>query len=126
MFEAKQLKIKVSEEWGSVSALLIRPDDAIALLVLSHGAGAGMEHQFMEGLAQELANKQIATLRFNFLYMENGGGPDRPKKAHPTIVAALKAAKIHAEDLPVFAGGKSFGGRMISQNLTPGRSFLSR
>ena len=122
MFEAKQLKIKVSEEWGSVSALLIRPGDAIALLVLSHGAGAGMEHQFMESLAQELAGNQVATLRFNFLYMENGGGPDRPKKAHPTIVAAIKEAKNQAEDLPVFAGGKSFGGRMTSQVIALGQA----
>lgn len=120
MTEPKRLKIQISEEIGTVSALLLLPDDAFALLVLSHGAGAGMEHPFMEGLAQELAAQKIGTLRFNFAYMEKGGGPDRPNKAHPAIVAAVKKALPYAEGLTLLAGGKSFGGRMTSQVAAKG------
>lgn len=120
MIQAEKLSIQVSEEYGSVSALLLLPEDATALLVLSHGAGAGMEHPFMETLAQSLATHGIATLRFNFLYMENGGGPDRPKKAHPAIIAALKTATPYAKGLKLLAGGKSFGGRMTSQVAATG------
>ncbi len=111
-----KITITISEEIGTVSGLLIKPSDAIALLVLSHGAGAGMEHHFMEALAQALAVHGIATLRFNFPYMEKGkGAPDRPKKAHPAIKAAITAAETHASGLKILAGGKSFGGRMTSQ-----------
>jgi predicted alpha/beta-hydrolase family hydrolase len=92
------------------------PNEATALLVLSHGAGAGMEHPFMEILAARLAAHLVGTLRFNFPYMEKGGGaPDRPKKAHPTIKAALQKAQEFATGRTVLAGGKSFGGRMTSQ-----------
>lgn len=115
MIKPKKLKIKISEEIGTVSALLILPEDAFALLVLSHGAGAGMEHAFMEALAQELAVHKVGTLRFNFAYMEKGGGPDRPKKAHPAIKAAVAKALPYSEGLILLAGGKSFGGRMTSQ-----------
>jgi predicted alpha/beta-hydrolase family hydrolase len=115
MHKKRKLKINVSEDIGSVSALLILPEDATSLLVLSHGAGAGMEHTFMESLSQELAENKVATLRFNFAYMENGGGPDRPKKAHPAIKAAVKKAQKYAEGLTLLVGGKSFGGRMTSQ-----------
>lgn len=115
MEQAQELKIHISDTIGTVSALLLKPEDATALLVLSHGAGAGMTHPFMEGLAQELARHQIATLRFNFAYMERGGGPDRPKKAHPAIKSAIGEALKHADGLPLLAGGKSFGGRMTSQ-----------
>ncbi|MBX2870953.1 MAG: dienelactone hydrolase family protein [Saprospiraceae bacterium] len=111
-----KVKIEISEEIGTVSGLLIKPADASALLVLSHGAGAGMEHHFMEALAQILATHTIATLRFNFPYMEKGkGAPDRPKKAHPAIKAAVAAAEAHADGVKMLAGGKSFGGRMTSQ-----------
>ena len=112
---AQKLKINISKEIGSVSALLLKPEDATALLVLSHGAGAGMDHIFLETLAQKLAIQKVATLRFNFAYMEKGGGPDRPKKAHPAIKAAVKKALNYAEGLTLLAGGKSFGGRMTSQ-----------
>jgi len=116
MHIAKRITIEISEEIGSVSGLLIKPDDAICLLVLSHGAGAGMEHHFLEGLAQALADHKVATLRFNFAYMEKGkGAPDRPKKAHPAIKSAIAVAESHADGLKVLAGGKSFGGRMTSQ-----------
>ena len=121
MSKAKRLKIKVSEEIGSVSALLLLPEGALALLVLSHGAGAGMEHPFMEALAQQLAQEKVGTLRFNFAYMEKGGGaPDRPPKAHQIIKSAVKKAKKYGEDLLLLAGGKSFGGRMTSQVAAKG------
>ena len=115
MAKPRKLKINISKEIGTVSALLLIPKEANALLVLSHGAGAGMEHSFMETLAQQLAENKVATLRFNFAYMERGGGPDRPKKAHPAIKAAVKKALPYAKGLTLLAGGKSFGGRMTSQ-----------
>ena len=116
MIKPRKLKIKVSDEIGTVSSLLLLPDEATSLLVLSHGAGAGMEHSFMETLAQRLAAHGVGTLRFNFPYMEKGkGAPDRPKKAHPTIRAALKKAMKYADGRMLLAGGKSFGGRMTSQ-----------
>jgi predicted alpha/beta-hydrolase family hydrolase len=75
-----------------------------------------MEHPFMDQLARKLAEYRIGTLRFNFAYMEKGkGAPDRPKKAHPAILAAVKEAQKYAGTLPLLAGGKSFGGRMTSQ-----------
>lgn len=115
MHKSRKLKINVSKEWGSVSSLLILPKNAHSLLVLSHGAGAGMDHSFMEALAQALADHGVATLRFNFLYKENGGGPDRPPKAFAAIRAALEKADKYAEGLTLLLGGKSFGGRMSSQ-----------
>lgn len=121
MIKAKRLKIKVSEDIGTVSALLMLPEDALALLVLSHGAGANMEHAFMEMLAGQLAAHKIGTLRFNFAYMEKGGGaPDRPPKAHAIIKAAVKKAEPYAEGRKLLAGGKSFGGRMTSQAAAKG------
>lgn len=116
MLTPTRLTIDISEEIGTVSGLLLKPDDATSLLVLSHGAGAGMEHHFMEALSQALAVHGVATLRFNFPYMEKGkGAPDRPKKAHPAIKAAIVAAESEAQGLKLLAGGKSFGGRMTSQ-----------
>lgn len=121
MTKPKRLKINISKEIGSVSALLLLPKEATALLVLSHGAGAGMEHPFMEMLAERLASHQVGTLRFNFPYMEKGGGaPDRPAKAHATIKTALEKAINLAEGRTVLAGGKSFGGRMTSQMAASG------
>lgn len=121
MTPTKRLKIHISEEIGSVSAILILPEDASALLVLSHGAGAGMEHPFMEMLAQQLAIHQVGTLRFNFAYMEKGGGgPDRPPKAHKIIKAAVTKAEKYADGIKLLAGGKSFGGRMTSQAAANG------
>lgn len=98
----------------TVSGLLHRPDTAFACLVLAHGAGAGMIHRFMQAVADGLAEREVATLRFQFPYMESGSKrPDGPALAHATIRAAVaKAADLK---LPLFAGGKSFGGRMTSQ-----------
>ena len=114
--KAKRIQFQISEEIGSTSALYIRPIKPKFLLVLAHGAGAGMEHPFMETLAQFFAANKVATLRFNFAYMENGKKvPDRPKKALPAISAAISQAKKLAKGLPILIGGKSFGGRMCSQ-----------
>ncbi len=110
----KKLNINITPEIGSVSAILQKPADATALLVLSHGAGAGMEHPFMQDLADQLANHKVATLRFNFPFKENGGAPDRPPKAQATIQAAIQFALQHAKGLTLLVGGKSFGGRMTS------------
>jgi uncharacterized protein len=113
------LKIKVSAEIGSVSAEAVVPLKAKAILVLAHGAGAGMQHSFMITLSQALSVLGIATLRFNFPFMENRKGrPDTPSVAHQTIEAAIaKALKLYAP-LPLFVGGKSFGGRMTSQCMS--------
>ena len=105
----------VLEEASDVSAILLRPPTAESLLVLAHGAGAGMTHPFMESLATELAAVRVATLRFQFPYMEQKRKiPDRPPVLTATILAAVQAAAKAAPDLPLFAGGKSLGGRMIS------------
>jgi uncharacterized protein len=114
MSSAKPVRIAVSEDVG-VSGLLQTPQRARACFVLAHGAGAGMTHRFMEAVAAELADRGIATLRYQFPYMERGGKrPDPPKLAHATVRAAVaEAAKL--VQLPLFAGGKSFGGRMTSQ-----------
>jgi predicted alpha/beta-hydrolase family hydrolase len=109
-----QLKIKVGYE--QVSALLLRPPGAKALYVFAHGAGVGMTHRAMASNAEGLAERGIATLRFQFPYMEKGGGrPDPPKIAHAAVRAAAAEAVRLAPDLPLYAGGRSFGGRMTSQ-----------
>jgi len=99
-----------------VSALFQAPADARACYVLAHGAGAGMTHPFMAALAVELSLRDIATLRYQFPYMEKGSGrPDPPKLAHATVRAAVAAATDMAPELALIAGGKSFGARMTSQ-----------
>jgi predicted alpha/beta-hydrolase family hydrolase len=100
---------------GEVSAILLKPRGAQSLLVLVHGAGAGMNHPFMQSLATELAAQKMATLRFQFPYMERRRKiPDRPPVLTATIVAAVQEASKAAPNLPLFAGGKSLGGRMTS------------
>lgn len=100
----------------TVSSLWLKPPGAKACLVLAHGAGAGMAHKAMEATAQGLAERGVATLRFNFPYMERGSKrPDPPAIAHPAIRAAVAEASRLAPGLPLFAGGRSFGGRMTSQ-----------
>jgi len=99
-----------------VSALLLVPTRARACYVLAHGAGAGMTHAFMAAVAQELAERGVATLRYQFPYMDKGGKrPDPPKLAHATVRAAVAEAARRLPKLPLIAGGKSFGGRMTSQ-----------
>lgn len=99
-----------------VSGLLQAPPKAWACYVFAHGAGAGMAHPFMAAFADGLAERGIATLRYQFLYMEQGGKrPDPPKLAHAAVRAAVLEAARRLPELPLFAGGKSFGGRMTSQ-----------
>ena len=108
------LRIDVASE--VVSGLWDRPNDATAGLVLAHGAGAGMAHPFMEAVARGLRERRIATLRFQFPFMEAGSRrPDGSAVAQETVRAAVQAVVSLAPDLPLFAGGKSFGGRMTSQ-----------
>jgi predicted alpha/beta-hydrolase family hydrolase len=100
---------------GDVSGLLLRPDGAQLLYVLAHGAGAGMRHPFLESIAQRLAQRSIATLRYQFPYMEQRvRRPDPPAVAAATVRAAVIEAAGVAPGLPLVAGGKSFGGRMTS------------
>ena len=96
--------------------MLLRPDGAKALYLFAHGAGAGMTHKAMESCAQGLAERGVATLRYQFPYMEKGSKrPDPPRIAHAAVRAAVTEAARLAADLPRFAGGRSFGGRMTSQ-----------
>lgn len=110
--------MQVSSEIGNVSGRYISPDKPKCVITFAHGAGAGMDHIFMETMAQKLAEEGIATLRFNFPFTENKKGrPDTPAVAHRTVEAAIKKAQELFPELPVFAAGKSFGGRMSSQYL---------
>lgn len=103
-------------EAGPVSALLRRPEGADRLLILAHGAGAGMRHPFMERLAGALAERGIASFRYQFPYTEAGRKrPDREPVLRATVGAAAVAAREHAPDLMLLAGGKSMGGRMTSR-----------
>ena len=114
MTASKKLRFAVAGG-DEVSALLLRPANARWLLVLAHGAGAGMAPPFLESLAQEVAAVEIATFRYQFPYMERGrGGPDRPPLLTATVAAAVSAAQRVAPGLPLLAGGKSMGGRMTS------------
>ena len=113
--EVREIAIEVPDA-GRVSGILNRPADARWLYVLGHGAGAGMRHAFLERISTELAARGIATLRYQFPYMEQGKRvPDRPPRAQATVRAAVGAAGRLNIDLPIVAGGKSFGGRMTSQ-----------
>jgi predicted alpha/beta-hydrolase family hydrolase len=100
----------------AVSGLWLAPEDARACLVLAHGAGAGMSHRSLTAIAEGLCRMGVATLRYQFPYMELGRRRvDPPAVAQATVRAAVAAARDRAADLPLFAGGKSFGGRMTSQ-----------
>jgi uncharacterized protein len=115
MLGIEQLRLAV-EGTGEVSAQLSRPASARRLLVLAHGAGAGMNHRFMEELSRELAEAGVATLRYQFPYMEaRRRVPDKPALLLATVAAAVRTAAEMAPGLPLFAGGKSMGGRMSSQ-----------
>jgi uncharacterized protein len=101
---------------GEVSGLMLAPDKARALYVMAHGAGAGMEHPFMRAVAEGLGQRGVATLRYQFPYMERGSKrPDAPAIAQATVRAACGKAAQSLPGVPLFAGGKSFGGRMTSQ-----------
>jgi predicted alpha/beta-hydrolase family hydrolase len=112
---AQALNIEIADQ-ASVSALLLQPPQARACYVFAHGAGAGMTHPSMETIATGLAERGIATLRYQFPYMEKGSKrPDPPAIAHATVRAAVAEAARGCAKLPLIAGGKSFGGRMTSQ-----------
>lgn len=113
--EITNTSFTVTKSAGKVSAILIRPKDAKALLVFAHGAGAGMRQKFNESIAHRLAEHGIATFRYQFPYMEQGGKrPDSKPVIYATVRSAVETAAKMAPDLPLFAGGKSFGGRMTS------------
>jgi predicted alpha/beta-hydrolase family hydrolase len=112
---AKDIQFGVNEKAGVVSGLLIKPPEARALLLLAHGAGAGMRHRFMEEVALKLADHNVATLRYQFPYMEKRTKrPDSETVLTDTVRVAVAAAKKVVGELPLFAGGKSMGGRMTS------------
>jgi predicted alpha/beta-hydrolase family hydrolase len=109
------LRIEVAAS-HAVSGLLLSPQHASACFVFAHGAGAGMTHPFMEAVATGLFERNIATLRYQFPYMEKGAKrPVAPAIAHATVRAAVAEAARRCPELPLIAGGKSFGGRMTSQ-----------
>jgi uncharacterized protein len=115
MEPAAALSIEVGDG-NAVSALLALPPQPRAIYVLAHGAGAGMTHPFMAAVAEGLAARAIATLRYQFPFMERGSKrPDPPRLAHATVRAAVAAAARAVPGAALFAGGKSFGGRMSSQ-----------
>jgi predicted alpha/beta-hydrolase family hydrolase len=112
---AQKLQIDVAKA-GAVSALLTLPADARVCFVFAHGAGAGMTHPFMETVAQGLGERGVATLRYQFPYMEKASKrPDPPAVAHAAVRAAVAEAARRCAGLRLIAGGKSFGGRMTSQ-----------
>jgi uncharacterized protein len=114
---AEPLTLKVGGS-RSVSGLWLRPAGARACFVLAHGAGAGMTHPALEAIAAELGERGVATLRYQFPFMEQGSRrPDPPPLAHAAVRAAVDAAARLAPDLALVAGGRSFGGRMTSQAL---------
>jgi hypothetical protein len=115
MLTREELQFGV-EGGGEVSALLVRPEKARRVMVLAHGAGAGMRHPFLEKLSGELAGVGVTTLRYQFPYMEQRRRiPDAPAVLTATVAAAVRVASEAAPGLPLFAGGKSMGGRMTSQ-----------
>lgn len=120
MPECEEIRIPV-ERQGDVSGLLLRPRQPRWLLLLAHGAGAGVRHAFLERLASELAALDIATLRYQFPYMEQRRRvPDSPAVLTATVAAARRAAFEAAPRLPLLAGGKSLGGRMTSHAAAQG------
>ena len=112
------LDIDVGTTIGKVSGTLLHPPNAWAMYALAHGAGAGMRHRFMESIAEALAGRGIATLRYQFPYVEAGTRrPDPPGVLEATVRAAVAKARESTPDLPLIAGGKSLGGRMTSNAM---------
>lgn len=115
MVSGADIHFNVSDRIGSVSGVLLRPGDAWVVYVLAHGAGAGMRHPFLESIAASLADRGVATVRYQFPYMEAGRrSPDPPAVLEATVRAAVREGGNLMPDLPVVAGGKSLGGRMTS------------
>ena len=115
----KKSTVEISKTIGKVSIKVVDVSKPKAVLTLAHGAGAGMEHAFMEALANGLANESIATVRFNFPYMENKKGkPDPGPIAEKTVEMVIEKAHALLPKVPLFTSGKSFGGRMTTQLLS--------
>jgi predicted alpha/beta-hydrolase family hydrolase len=115
------LQLHVSDAIGSVSALLVHPREAWLIFVLAHGAGAGMRHPFLESISEALSALGIATLRYQFPYIEAGRKrPDYPSVLEATVRSAVVRAAELAPELPIIAGGKSLGGRMTSTAAAAG------
>ena len=112
--KAKEMKFLATPEKGDVSALLLRPDEASHLLVLGHGASTNMRHATLQTIAEQMADAGVATFRYNFPYMEQGRGRDSQEVCTATVRSAVAAAHRAALDIPLLAGGHSFGGRMTS------------
>lgn len=115
----REVEFKTSVSPHRLSGIYLIPQDMEALLILSHGAGAGMNHPFMEQLARSLMDEKIGTFRFNFPYMEAGRRlPGSPKHAMQAIEDAANMVRSEFPDARVFLGGKSYGGRMSSQLIS--------
>src|SRR4051794_34058396 len=112
--QAIEMRFQSTPEKGNVSALLIRPDNAKFLLVLGHGASTNMRHATLQTIAERLADIGIATFRYNFPYMEPGGGGRSNPVSVATVRSAVAAAHKAAQDLVLLAGGHSYSGRMTS------------
>ena len=113
--EVSESRFVASPEKGEVSSLLLRPEAARWLLMLGHGASTDMRHRTLQTIAERLDEVGIATFRYNFPYMERGGGGrDSQAVTLATVRSAVAAAHLAAPDLPLLAGGHSFGGRMTS------------
>ena len=112
----REQEIRISAGHEDVSGLLIAPQEARACYVLAHGAGVGMRHKFMAAVAHGLAERNVATVRYQFPYMERGSKrPDSPKAAQAAVRAAVEKARAMLPELRLIAGGKSYGARMASQ-----------
>jgi len=118
--EGKETRFVATPEKGEVSALLVKPARATHLLVLGHGASTNMRHATLHTIAERLAEVDIATLRYNFPYSENGKGRDSPPVCTATVRSAVAEARRAAPKLPLLAGGHSFGGRMTSTAASEG------
>lgn len=115
MVELRELKFAVENSAVAVSAVQLRPERPQLVLALAHGAGAGMLHPFMDGMARALADRGVTTLRYNFPYMEEGRRrPDPPHLLEATVRSAVALARDSAGEVPLLVGGKSLGGRMSS------------
>ena len=124
MSAESRLRLNVSDTIGSVSVLFDRPDDARSVFVMAHGAGAGMHHEFMQSISTRLVDKNIAVFRYHFPYMEKQYAEQKRRRPDPATVLrqtarqAIEFARSLAPDLPIFAGGKSMGGRITSEECS--------
>jgi predicted alpha/beta-hydrolase family hydrolase len=124
---AAESELRVAARGGQLDAVLLRPRAASAMLLLAHGAGAGMRHAFLEAIAGALATRGVATLRFQFPWMQRGEKRlDAPPVLHDAVCAAFAEAERCADGAPLFAGGKSLGGRMTSQAAAQGKLAAAR